>query len=393
MYAITLKPGREKSLLRKHPWIFSGAIASAPTCLPGETVNVFSANGQWLARAAWSPESQIAGRVWSFNYNEQIDANFFQRRLDNAFALRAEFLEQPENACRLVNAESDLLPGLIIDRYSNFLVCQFLSMGVEAHRNTIIHALQYLLPHFSIYDRSDVDVRAKEGLENRTGVLAGQVPPDLIEIDENNCRFFVDIKQGHKTGFYLDQRDNRALLASMCEGGEVLNLFSYTGGFGIAAAVGHAASVTNVDSSASALDLAAQHITLNNIASRNVNNIRADAFVFLRECRDSGRQFDVIVLDPPKFAESQSQLERAARGYKDINLLALKLLNPGGLLFTFSCSGLMHSDLFQKIVADAALDAGRDAQIIMRMSQAQDHPTLLSFPEGFYLKGLVCQVL
>jgi len=397
---LILKPGREKSLLRRHPWIFSGAVARVEgEPQPGDTVEVRAADGRWLARAAYSPHSQIRARVWSFAEDETITPDFFRNRLARALAVR-DARSHPHTslpALRLVNAESDFLPGLIVDRYADWLVCQFLSAGVERWKREIVAALGELIPQAGIYERSDAEVREKEGLPLVTGPLAAfaqrrAAPPMLVEIEESGCRFLVDVQGGHKTGFYLDQRDNRALLAAHAAGREVLNCFAYTGGFGVLALKGGAAHVTNLDSSAPALELARRNLELNGYGADRFTNQAGDVFAVLRHYRDARRQFDLIVLDPPKFAESQSQVARAARGYKDINLLAFKLLRPGGLLFTFSCSGAVAPALFQKIVADAAVDAGRDAQILHRMTQAADHPVALSFPEGEYLKGLVCQV-
>jgi 23S rRNA (cytosine1962-C5)-methyltransferase len=306
--------------------------------------------------------------------------------------------QQPDlNAYRLVNAESDGLPGLIVDRYGPYLVCQFLAAGAERWKSEIVSALADLAgatigPLAGIYERSDVDVRAKEGLPLSAGPLWGEPPPEIVTIQEHGCCFQVQIAAGHKTGFYLDQRENRALLARYSAGTEVLNGFAYTGGFGVWALRGGARHVTNVDTSGAALALAAANAALNGFEPAQTENVEGDVFQVLRRYRDAGRAFDLIVLDPPKFAETRSQVERAARGYKDINLLAFKLLRPGGVLFTYSCSGLVSPDLFQKIVAGAALDAGREAQIVRRLSQGPDHPVALSFPEGEYLKGLVCLV-
>jgi len=380
--------------MRKHPWIFSGAIASVEgEPRPGETVDILAAEGAVLARGSYSPESQIAVRVWTFDPAEEVSGEFFAGRLERAVEARGALLsgEGPPGV-RLVNAESDTLPGIIVDRYGGFLVVQFLTTGAEYWKAAIVEALSRLVPSSGVYERSDADVRGKEGLAKVTGVLAGEEPPDLVEIREGPCRYLVDIKRGHKTGFYLDQRENRAMIADFARGADVLNCFSYTGGFGIAALRAGAAKVTNVDSSVDALDLARRNAGLNGLAGADMENVEGDAFAVLRRWRGEGRAFDAIVLDPPKFAESRSQLMRASRGYKDINLLAFRLLKPGGTLFTFSCSGLVTAELFQKIVADAALDAGRDAQIIRRLAQASDHPTLLSFPEGSYLKGFICRV-
>jgi 23S rRNA (cytosine1962-C5)-methyltransferase len=389
MVSVILKKGREKNLLQRHPWIFSGAIErveGSPGV--GETVTVCSFDRKPLAQAAWSPQSQIAVRVWSFNPETMIDAAFFRTKLKNAFAARHNI---NSNAMRLVAAESDGLPGLIIDRYADWIVCQFLSAGSEYWKNTIVELLQEFFPGLSIYERSDVSVREKEGLPSRCGVLAGTEPPDQVEITENGMRLLVDIKAGHKTGYYLDQRDSRLAVRNWAEGRDVLNCFSYTGGFGVAALLGGAKHVLQMDSSEPALDIARKNAALNGLDPAASEYICGDVFKELRRFRDSRRDFDLIILDPPKFIESRSQLEGGARGYKDINLLAFKLLRPGGLLFTFSCSGLMEMPLFQKIVADSALDAGRNAQILAVLNQSPDHPIALNFPEGAYLKGLLCR--
>ncbi len=394
MKAIVIKRGREKSLLRRHPWIFDGAVAGVEgNPGTGDTVDVLLGGGERAARAAYSPASQIVARVWSFDPGEEIAADFFRDRLSRAFGLRGPLARCDDpGAARLVNAESDHLPGVIVDRYGRWLVVQFLAAGGERWRETIVAELERILSPAGIFERSDVDVREKEGLERRCGLLAGAEPPELVEIVEDGRRFLVDVRGGHKTGFYLDQRDNRSAVAAYARGAEALNCFSYTGGFGVAALAAGAARVTNIDSSAPALALSRRIADLNGIEEHRVEHVEGDVFVVLRRYRDERRSFDLVVLDPPKFAESRSQLPRASRGYKDINLLALKLLRPGGALFTFSCSGLMTSELFQKIVADAALDAGRDARIVRRLSQSADHPVALPFPEGAYLKGLVCVV-
>ncbi len=392
---IKLKPKRDKSLRRHHPWVFSGAIAHVRGAVKlGDTVDLLTADGTWLARGAYSPHSQISVRVWTFDSAQQIGPAFFNQRLGDALAARQPLLTATENpACRLVHAEADGLPGLVVDRYGDFLVCQFLAAGVEAWRRDIVAQLAELVPCTGIYERSDVDVRAKEGLPPRHGCLHGREPPDLVEIQEGPLRFLVDLRHGHKTGFYLDQRENRQHLAAYVAGAEVLNCFAYTGGFGIAALWHGARSVINVDTSSEALALAARHVVLNGLDAGRVAQREADVFRLLREYREAQLRFDLIVLDPPKFAASAGQVERACRGYKDINWLALQLLRPGGVLLTFSCSGHISEELFQKIVAGAALDAGCEVQIIRRLAQAADHPVALHFPEGFYLKGLVCRVV
>jgi len=388
-----LKVGFERPLQRRHPWIFSGAIARVDgEPQPGETVDIRTSGGELVGRGAYSPHSQIAVRVWTFDPEKAISADFFRSRLIQAIHARRELPIRNVNAYRLVNAESDGLPGFVVDRYADFLVCQFLSAGPEYWRGVLVTQLSDLLPAHGIYERSDTEVREKEGLQGRKGTLAGQEPPEEIEIQEGACRFVVDVLNGHKTGFYLDQRDNRVRVGEFARDREVLNCFAYTGAFGIWALKGAAVGVTNVESSASALALIGRNLELNSLDTGQVENIEGDTFRVMRKFRDCRRFFDVVILDPPKFVTSRSHLARASRGYKDINLLAFKLLNPGGYLFTFSCSGLMSAELFQKIVADAALDAGREAQLICRLSQAPDHPTALNFPEGQYLKGLGLRV-
>ena len=391
---IVLKEGRERSLLRRHPWVFSGAVdrvEGSPG--PGETVNVLAADGRFLGRGAYSPASQIRVRIWTFHETEEIDTAFFAGRIRAAVALR-EGLRVPAetNAYRLVYSESDGLPGLIVDRYADFVVCQFLGAGVEYFKNTFVESLRALIGVRGIYERSDADVRSKEGLKPCSGLLWGEEPPSLVEITEDRIRFLVDIMHGHKTGFYLDQRPNRRLVGMHSDGAEVLNCFSYTGGFGLAALKGGARHVTNVEDVAGLIELTGRNMDLNGFDRSHCENVQGDVFRVLRQYREEGRSYDMIVLDPPKFADAQSHLPRASRGYKDINRLAFMLLRPGGLLFTFSCSGVMKMDLFQKIVADAALDAGRDAQILAWLGQAPDHPVSLHIPEIRYLKGLLLRV-
>ncbi|MFH1489221.1 MAG: class I SAM-dependent methyltransferase [Pseudomonadota bacterium] len=393
MTSLILKPDREKSLLRRHPWVFSNAIGTVNgTIQPGETIELYSSKGRFLGRGAYSPRSQIRVRMWTFEEEPPINADFFRSRIKQAVSARTLYARDRLTACRLVFGESDGLPGLIVDRYGETLVCQFLSAGAEFWKSQIIHHLAHLVPNTGIYERSDVDVRKKEGLPPSAGPLTGQAPPDLVEVREGDFRFLVDIRNGHKTGFYIDQRENRARIMEYAPGAEVLNCFSYTGGFTIPALSAGAARVTSVDVSASSLELVLRNIELNSLDPGRSEMVEADAFTFLRQCRDRGIQFDVIVLDPPKFAESRAQVQRASRGYKDINLLAVKLLRKGGTLLTFSCSGAISPDLFQKIVAGAALDADRDVQIVRQLWQGPDHPTALCFPEAGYLKGLVCKV-
>jgi 23S rRNA (cytosine1962-C5)-methyltransferase len=384
---LIIAAGREKSLFRRHPWIFSGAVAAVKgRPVSGQTVDVLTQGGQWLARAAFSPKSQIQGRVWTFDADEQVDKAYFRRRIEASARRRAE-LDATGNALRLVHSESDGLPGLILDRYANVLVFQLLTAGAEFWRETIVEALRGLWPEDAILERSDVDVRAKEGLGERIAVVHGTIPERVL-ISENEVDFWVDVRGGHKTGFYLDQRDSRLAVARVSRDATVLNCFCYTGGFGLAALRGKARHVTQLDASAPALALAEANREANGFAPEAMATVCGDAFQILRTWHKEGRTFDLIVLDPPKFVDSKASLPRAARGYKDINLCALRLLAPQGRLFTFSCSGLMEDNLFQKIVADAALDAGRTGRIVRRLTQAPDHPVELAFPEGAYLKGL-----
>jgi len=389
---IILKPGRDESLQRHHPWVFSGAVSEVKGNLStGQTVNVCAFDGTWIASGAYSPHSQISVRVWSFTPGETITELFFRKQLEYAIAARSPLLEGGDlTACRLVNAESDGLPGLVVDRYNDFLVCQFLSSGAAFFKDVIVHQLADITHAKGIFDRSDTDTRTLEGLEPSVGTLWGEDPPELIEIKEHGMHFLVDVRRGHKTGFYLDQCENRMAVKEFSKGAEVLNCFSYTGAFGLAALKGGALQVTNIESSPDAVALGLTNAGLNGMDQKFLT-IEDDVFLVLRSLRDADKKFDLIILDPPKFAASAKQVAGASRGYKDINLLAFKLLKPGGTLFTFSCSGHITVDLFGKIVADAALDAKREAQIIRRLGQSSDHPVRLAFPEGSYLKGLICK--
>ena len=386
---IILAKGREKSLLRRHPWIFDGAVTAVMgSPMPGDVVEVYSVEGNWLARASYSPVSKLRARVWSFDQNETIDQGFFDRRIDAAREYRAKLgLDAQTNAWRLVHDEADGLPGCVIDRYGDYLVCQFLCAGAEAAREMILASLKRDSSLRGIYERSDTDARERDGLASRCGLIWGEEPPEQFTIHENGISFLADLRNGHKTGFYLDQRDNRASMP-FCRDAEVLNCFCYTGGFGLRAAREGAKGVTQVDLSAPALELAQANARLNGFDEGIFTYVKADVFEQLRKYRDMGRQFDVVILDPPKFADTPKQLEKAARGYKDINLLGAKLTRPGGILMTFSCSGAMSPELFAKIAGDAARDAGRAARIIKTLAQAPDHPVPLDFPEGSYLTGL-----
>ncbi|ARN65806.1 TPA: class I SAM-dependent methyltransferase [Vibrio vulnificus] len=394
--AIYLVKGREKSVVRRHPWIFSRGIDRVEgNPQLGETVDVYGHDGKWLAKAAYSPESQIRARVWSFE-KQDVNRAFFVKRIQDAQLLREDVIERDGlTGYRLIAAESDGMPGVTIDRYQNFFVCQLLSAGAEHQKQNIVDALIEVFPDCNVYERSDVSVRKKEGLQETTGVLHGEMPPKSVVIEENGVKISVDIVGGHKTGFYLDQRDSRQQAMKYVKDKEVLNCFSYTGGFGLYALKGGAKRVINADVSQPALDTAKFNAELNefDISKKRAVFLNADVFKLLREYRDQGTKFDVVIMDPPKFAESKAQLNGACRGYKDINMLAMQILNPGGTLLTYSCSGLMDQVLFQKIIADAAVDAGRSVKFVERFEQAADHPTDTAYPEGFYLKGFACKVL
>ncbi|MGQ4275818.1 class I SAM-dependent rRNA methyltransferase [Pseudidiomarina sp. E22-M8] len=389
---VHLKPQKCKSLRRLHPWVFSGAIAKVkgdPQL--GDTVSVHSAEGDWLGAGAWSPHSQIRVRIWSFQANEIIDDKFFSQRIGAAKALR-EGLAIDSDAWRVVAAEADELPGVTIDKYGDWLVCQLLSAGADTWRDAVVAGLRQHFPDCSIYERSDVDVRKKEGLPLVDKLLysaTGEGPPDTLWIHENGLQLGVDVKQGHKTGYYLDQRDSRQAIMRYAAGKRVLNAFSYTGGFGLFAAQAGATEIVNLDVSAPALAQAEINHSRNGFSADLLDNQQQDVFQALRDFHHRGERFDVVVLDPPKFVDSKANLISACRGYKDINRMACKILNPGGTLITFSCSGLLSGELFQKVVADAALDAKRPLHIIERLFQGADHPVRTNFPESLYLKGLV----
>ncbi|MBN1239800.1 MAG: class I SAM-dependent methyltransferase [Gammaproteobacteria bacterium] len=387
---IVIGSGREKSLRRRHPWIFSGAIErveGGPE--PGDTVDVLDRRGAFLARAAWSPASQIRARAWTFDPEERVDDAFFGRRVSRAVETRARLgLLDADEACRVVYAESDGLPGVIADRYGRHVVCQFLSAGAERWRDVIVAALGDALTPAGIYERSEGAARRKEGLASRRQVLAGAEPPPRLEFRSGGLQRIVDVAHGQKTGAYLDQQLNRQRVARHAAGASVLDAFAYTGGFATAAVVAGAKSAVLLDSSGDALRAAREEAALNGVADR-CRFVEADVFDELRALREQGRRFDLIVMDPPKFVHSAQQVAAGSRGYKDVNLLALQLLAPGGILATFSCSGHVDAALFQKILAGAAVDAGRPVQILERFTQPPDHPVALEFPEADYLNGLL----
>jgi 23S rRNA (cytosine1962-C5)-methyltransferase len=389
MKTIRLKDGKERSLLRRHPWIFDSAIAKGGGD-PGETVRVESHGGQFLAWAAFSPASRIRARAWSFDEAQRIDQAFFEATIERAIAARARF-DIPSDGVRLVHGESDGLPGFIVDRYGDTLVAQFLAAGAERWKPVLVEALLRHTGLARLFERSDASARGLEGLTERTGWVSGEGPTQIV-IREHDWRLSLDIATGHKTGFYLDQRDSRGKFAAYARRlrfERVLNCYCYTGGFTVAALAGGAAHVTSIDSSGPALQRAQENVALNGFDAARCEFLDADVNASLRRFIEEGRSFDAIVLDPPKLAPTAAHAERAARAYKDINRLALKLLVPGGVLFTYSCSGGIGADLFHKIVASAGADAGVDGYIGERLGAAPDHPMTLAFPEGEYLKGLV----
>ena len=390
--SITLNPNREKSLLRRHPWVFASAIkhVDEPSAASGSTVDLLSSEGHFLARASYSPTSQIRARVWTFK-DEPVDKEFFRKKIRAAIEVRQKLkVEGHSDSYRLIHGESDGLPGFVVDRYNDVLVLQSTTAGSEFWKETIADLLVEETGIQNIYERSDVDVRELEGLKPVTGILRGTLSSFAFPVTEYNLKFNINIATGHKTGFYLDQRENRHRVGELAKDRDVLNCFCYTGGFSIHALANGAKSVLSVDSSGDALSLLEENIAINNLPADRHTSLEGDVFQLLRKFRDENRSFDMIILDPPKFAPTAAHAEKASRAYKDINLLAFKLLRHGGILATFSCSGGVDAALFQKIVASAALDAGTEATIIDYLSQGSDHPVSLHFPEGAYLKGLIC---
>lgn len=390
MKKLFLASKRDASLLRRHPWIFSGAVSRLDgEPVAGETVEVYSAGGQWLARGAYSPASQIRVRVWTFQPDEPVDEAFFARRIRAALAYRERLGVWSQEACRLVHGEADGLPALVVDRYGAYLSCQFLAAGTERWKSVIVAELSKLPGIQGIYERSDAEARRREGLELVDGVLWGEEPPEDLVIRESGLVMRVNLPGGHKTGFYLDQRENRLAIDCMAVEADVLDCCCYSGAFGLRAAKAGAKSVLFLDAAEGAIELARANAALNGLVDDPRLEFQAgDMFTALRKFRDARRSFDVIVLDPPKFAATHGQLLRAAKGYKDINLLACKLLRPNGTLLTFSCSAAMTPEFFRTIVAEALTDAGRVARVVRAFSQAPDHPQALNFPEGHYLTGL-----
>lgn len=396
--AVRLKPGRDKPVRQGHPWIFTGAVRHFPADVPdGAIVDVTDHDGGWLARGYLNHHSQICVRLLTWDAHQPIDTDFWRARLDAACRRRAPLAAAGHTVYRLVNAESDFLPGLTVDRYADWLVMQVGTLGVDTRKAELTGLLGELSGCRGIVERSEASVRRQEGLPESSGLLAGEPPPGTVEVIEHGLRFVVDLEAGQKTGFYADQRENRQRVAAYCEGRRVLNAFSFTGAFGVYALAAGARHVTNVDTSPDALALATENIRANGFdPAHQSTEIAADVFQQLRTWRDQGDrapQFDLIILDPPKFAQNKRSVERALRGYKDINLLAMKLLASDGILATFSCSGLVSADLFQKTIFGAAVDAERPVQILEWLNQPSDHPVAVTFPEGAYLKGFICRVL
>lgn len=387
---IFLKPTRDVPIRRGHPWVFSGAIER---CQGDDQMvavaDIFDNKKNWIGRGLHNPKSQLRVRLLTWK-NEAIDQSFFANRLAQAMAFRSEQLGAANNAFRLINGEGDFLPGLIVDRYAGYFVCQFYTAGMEAFKKEVVAALSELAPMTGIFERSEGRVREEEGLEAAVGVLAGTPPPETLAIQENGQKFLVDIRRGQKTGFFLDQRDSRLFLSTLTRARSVLNCFAYTGGFSVFAHAGGAKDVVTFDSSLPALELAEKNLELNGYADAAGEVIKGDAFAYLKE---TDSKFDVIVLDPPSLAHRRSDLDAATGGYKFLNLHALKQLNPGGILLTFSCSQHLPRDLFQKVVFGAAVDAGRKVTIIRQLGHPIDHPVSLHHPEGEYLKGLALRVM
>lgn len=394
MIDIILKKGKEKAAILRHPWIFSGAldkIKGKPA--NGEIVAVWSASQEFLAYGYFNDQSRVALRLMEWDQEVTIDEAWYTQKLEKAIASRAHILDEHTNTCRLVFSEADLLPGLIIDKYADFLSVQILSAGIENVKDTIINILRSLLNPKGIFDKSDAAARKHENLESEQGLLWGEEPPEFIEVKENGVVYHINIADGQKSGFYCDQRDNREILAAYSKEKSVLDCFCYSGGFTLNSLKAGASHVTSVDSSALALETLKHNLKLNGFSEESQTSVQCDVNKQLRVFKDENKKFGVIVLDPPKYAPSRAALDRAARAYKDLNRLGMLLLEPGGILATYSCSGAVDMETFKQIIAWAALDAGREVQIIKQFHQPEDHPIRLSFPEGEYLKGLLLRVL
>lgn len=389
---VRIKPDREKSIRNRHPWVYSGAIIDVGSgASPGDIVDVCDEKGGWLARGFFNPASEISVHLFSWDRDDIPGDDFWKRRLHDAYRLRRSLPSAPgpDGAFRMVHSDSDRLPGLIVDWYAGFLVLQFLVMGMDRLKDLIVGEAMSLTGAHGAWERSDTDARTKEGMSRVRGHLIGDEPPVEIEIDEAGARLLVDVRNGHKTGLYLDQAENRAACRRFMKDRSVLNCFCYTGGFSVAAALGGASSVSSVDSSRPALETASRNLGLNGFTGDRYGLVDADVPSRLRMLHGDGVRFGAIILDPPRFISTKDTIQKGARAYKDINMFAMSLLEPGGILFTFSCSGLMGEELFQKVVFSASIDSGRDVSIVGKLVQAADHPVLLSYPQGGYLKGLI----
>ncbi|WP_113651272.1 class I SAM-dependent rRNA methyltransferase [Pedobacter namyangjuensis] len=395
MVEIKLKKGKEKAVLQRHPWVFSGAVDKIKGKADnGDVVKVLDNSGDFLAYGYFNDQSRVAVRLIEWNEETQIDEDWYEQKINQAVAARADLLKAEDtNALRLIFSEADFLPGLIVDKYADFLSVQILSTGIEKAKDIIIDKLCKALNPTGIFDRSDATARTHEGITAENGLLWGEAPAEFIAVKENGITYHINIAEGQKSGFYCDQRDNRLLLAAYAKGKSVLDCFSYSGGFSLNAMQNGASEVTSVDSSALAIETLKQNIELNKFVKHKHTAIQSDVNKQLRAFKEEGKKFDIVVLDPPKYAPSRSALDRAARAYKDLNRLGMLLLEPGGLLATFSCSGAVDIETFKQIIAWAALDAGKEVQIIKQFSQPEDHPVRISFPEGEYLKGLLLRVL
>jgi 23S rRNA (cytosine1962-C5)-methyltransferase len=394
MVEIKLKKGKEKAVLQRHPWVFSGALEKVKgSPQNGDVVKVTSANNEFLAYGYYNDQSRVAVRLLEWNENQQIDEKWYEAKINQAIASRAHLKTKHTNAYRLIFSEADFLPGLIVDQYADFLSVQILSTGIEKAKPIIISILVKTLAPKGIFDRSDATARTHEGISAENGLLWGEAPAAFIAVKENGITYHINIAEGQKSGFYCDQRDNRAILANYAEDKNVLDCFSYSGGFTLNAFAVGAKSVISVDSSALAIETLQQNIGLNKFSKKEFTAIQSDVNKQLRAFKEENKKFDIVILDPPKYAPSRSALDRAARAYKDLNRLGLLLLESGGLLATFSCSGAVDIETFKQIIAWAALDAGKEVQVIRQFSQPEDHPVRLSFPEGEYLKGLLVRVL
>jgi 23S rRNA (cytosine1962-C5)-methyltransferase len=394
MIDVILKKGKEKAVLQRHPWLFSGAIERAKgKPANGDIVRLLNDKGEFMAYGFYNGQSRVALRLLEWNEGVEIDANWFRKKVAVAVASRSSILDEQTNTCRLIFSEADYLPGLIVDKYADYLAVQVLTSGIERVMPVIIDELQKLLNPAGIFDKSDASSRAHEGLETVNTVLAGNHPPELVEVKENGIVYGINIAEGQKSGFYCDQRDNRYVVAAHAKGKKLLDCFSYTGGFTLNALKNGAASVVSVDSSGLAIETLKKNIELNKLDAKKHSAVQSDVNKQLRTLREQGEKFDIVVLDPPKYAPSRSALDKAARAYKDLNRLGMLLLESGGLLATFSCSGAMDIDTFKQVLAWAALDAGKEVQFIYQFCQPEDHPVRSSFPEGEYLKGLLCRIL